>query len=217
MRRFAVIGLGNFGMALALELARLGQRVIAVDSDPDRARDAQAHVHQALVANGTDRDNLVAMGIDEVDVVAVSLGGNMDAAILAVLHLSRLGVPEIVAKALNEDHAEILTRVGATRVVFPEKEMALRVAERLSSRNVLDYLSLSSGFSVIELAPSKNLVGKSLAELELGRRFGVQVLAVKELVPERIVIAPSADQVFKDSDILVVMGTEDALRRLREA
>jgi trk system potassium uptake protein TrkA len=217
MKRYAVIGLGNFGMALALELAQLGQRVIAIDSDPEKARNAQAYVDQALVADATDRENLVAMGIDKVDVAAVSLGGRMDASTLVVLHLSQLGVPEVVAKALNEDHGEILARVGASRVVFPEKEMALRMAERLSSRNVLDYLSLSSGFSVIELAPTKNLVGKSLEQLDLGRKYGVQVLAVKELVPEREIIAPSAKQIVKDSDILIVLGTEEAVRKLREA
>ncbi|GAB4276414.1 MAG: TrkA family potassium uptake protein [Deferrisomatales bacterium] len=216
MRRFAVIGLGNFGMSLALELARLGQRVIAIDSDPEKARDAQPHVDLALVADATERDNLVAMGVEKVDVAAVSLGRRMDATLLVVLHLTRLGVPEIVAKAANEDHAELLDRVGATRVVFPEKEMAHRVAERMSSQTVLDYLSLSSGFKVVELAPTREFVGKSLAELDLGRRYGVQVLAVKELVPERISIAPSPAHVFKDSDILVVMGTDEAVKKLRE-
>lgn len=217
MRHFAVIGLGNFGMSLATELSRLGQRVTAVDSDPDKAREAQAYVDQAMVADATEQGSLEAMGIADADVAAVSLGGRMDAATLVVLHLSRLGVHQIVAKALNEDHAEILSRVGATRVVFPEKEMAQRVAQRLSSQSVLDYLSLSADFSVIELAPNKALVGKSLMQLDLGRRYGVQVLAVKEIVPERVVIAPSAAQVIKDSDILVVMGSEAALSRLREA
>lgn len=217
MKRFAVIGLGNFGMALAVELARLGQKVIAIDVNPDKARDAQAHVDQALVADATDRENLVAMGIHEIDVATVSLGGRMDTSILVVLHLSQLGVQEIVAKALNEEHAEILARVGATRVVFPEKDMARRVSQRMGSRSVLDYLTVASGFSVMELAPSKEMVGKSLAELELGRRAGVQVLAVKELVPERVVIAPSAAQVVKDSDILVVMGPDTAIQQLKEA
>lgn len=217
MRRVGVIGLGNFGMALALELARLGLRVTAVDANPDKARDAQAHVDQALVADATDRGSLEAMGMGKLAAAVVSLGGRMENSILAVLHLSRLGVKEIVAKALHEDHAEILGRVGATRVVFPEKDMAERIARRLSSRSVLDYLSLSSGLSVLELAPTKQMVGRSLADLALGSRSGVQVLAIKELVPERIVIAPSAEQVVKDSDILVVMGPEEQIARLREA
>jgi len=217
MRRVGVIGLGNFGMALALELSRLGLRVTAVDANPDKARDAQAHVDQALVADATDRESLAAMGLDKVSGAVVSLGGRMENSILAVLHLSRLGVQEIVAKALHEDHAEILARVGATRVVFPEKDMAQRLARRLGSRSVLDYLSLSSGLSVLELAPTKEMVGRSLANLALGSRTGVQVLAIKELVPERVIIAPSAEQVVKDSDILVVMGPDAQIAKLREA
>ena len=216
-KHYAVIGLGNFGMSLAVELARLGQRVLAVDVNPERAREAQAYVDQAAVADATDRATLEALGVGKVDVAAVSLGGRMEASVLVVLHLNRMGVPEIVAKAVSEDHGEILARVGATRVVFPEKEMAERVAERLSSRNVLDYLSLASGFSVVELAPTKEMSGRTLAELDLGRRYGVQVVAVKELVPERVHIAPGPDRVVKDSDILVVFGPEEAVRRLQEA
>ncbi|MHB8765691.1 MAG: potassium channel family protein [Deferrisomatales bacterium] len=216
MKRYAVIGLGNFGMALALELARLGQQVTAIDANPDRARDAQAHVDKALVADAADRDNLVAMGVERVDAAVVSLGGQMDASMRVVLHLTRLGVPEIVVKCLNQDHGEILSRIGATRVVFPEKEMAARVGRRLSSSSVLDYLSLASGFSVVELAPLKGQLGKTLAQVELGRQHGVQVLAVKELVPERVVMPPPAGHVIKDSDILVVMGPEEAIRRLQE-
>lgn len=217
MRRFVVIGLGNFGMGVALGLARLGQKVTAVDADPDKARDAQAEVDQALVADATDRDTLAAMGIAQADTAVVSLGGHLDASILAVLHLSHLGVREILAKALTPEHAEILSRVGATRVIFPEKETARRVALRLSSRGVLDYLTLDSEFSVLELAPSSAMVGKTLAELDLGRTAGVQVLAVRELVPERVLIAPDGGQVVKDSDILVVLGTEDSLRKLQES
>ncbi|WP_459941301.1 MULTISPECIES: potassium channel family protein [Deferrisoma] len=216
-KRFAVIGLGNFGMALAVELARLGRTVLAVDANPERAREAQAFVDQAVVADATAIENLKALGVEKVDVATVSLGGRMEASILVVLHLTRLGVPEIVAKALSEDHGEILRRVGATRIVFPEKEMAHRVAERVSSRNVMDYLSLASGFGVLELAPPKEMVGKTLAELDLTRRFGVQVVAVKELIPEQVHIAPPPDRVVKDSDILVVYGPEEAVRRLKEA
>ncbi len=216
MRHVGVIGLGNFGMGLAVELARLGLRVTAVDANPDKARDAQAHVAQALVADATDPEALAAVGVKEMTAVVVSLGGRMETSTLAVLHLSRLGVGEIVAKALTEDHVEILARVGATKVVFPEKDMAHRVALRLSSRTVLDYLSLTSGLSVVELAPTRGMAGKTLAQLALGRDSGIQVLAIRELVPDRVLIAPRADQVVKDSDILVVMGPEEQISRLRE-
>ncbi len=217
MRRHAVIGLGNFGMALALELTALGEHVVAVDADPDRAREAQAHVHQALVADATNGQSLRAMDLAAVDVVCVSLGGRIDASVLAVYHLTQLGVGEIVAKALDEDHAEILRRVGATRVVYPERDMAARVAESLSSDNVLDYLSLAPGFNVAELAPPAAFIGKTLAQLDLARRLGVQVLAIKELVPERTTIAPGPEHVVKDSDLLVVIGGEGALEKLKES
>ncbi|MEW6490295.1 MAG: TrkA family potassium uptake protein [Thermodesulfobacteriota bacterium] len=216
MAHVGVLGLGNFGMALAVELARLGLRVTAVDANPEKARDAQAHVAQALVADATDAGALASLGVEDMDTVMVSLGGRLETSILAVLHLSRLGVEQIVAKALSEDHAEILSRVGATRVVFPEKDMAYRVAVRLTSRTVLDYLSLASGLSVVELAPTRRMAGRSLSELALGEETGVQVLAVRELVPDRVLIAPGAGHVVKDSDILVVMGPEEQIARLRE-
>ncbi|NOZ85337.1 MAG: TrkA family potassium uptake protein [Deltaproteobacteria bacterium] len=217
MKKHAVIGLGKFGMTMALELSRLGRYVIAIDGDPDRAKAVQPEVDKAMVSDATQRDNLVAMGVDKMDVVVVSLGGSMDAVTRVVLHLTRLGVPQIVAKALDEDHAEILRRIGATHVVFPEQERAFQLARRLCSENVLYYLSLPSGFSLVELAPSKRIVGRSLAELDPGKRYGVQVLAVKELVPERTVISPGADHKVKDSDILVVIGPEEGVKRMREA
>jgi trk system potassium uptake protein len=216
-RWFAVVGLGRFGMSLALELGALGEKVIAVDLDPDRARSAQQVIDQAVVADATDRQTLHAIGLERVQAAVVSLGGDLDASILAVLHLTKLGIPQIIAKALTEDHAEILTRVGATRIVFPERETGFRLAERLSSPNVLDSLVLSAELSVVELAPPKAFVGKTLAELHLGREYGVQVLAIHELVPEQVILVPPAGQVVKDSDILIVMGKDEGLRALREA
>ncbi len=215
MRRFAVIGLGKFGMALAEELTRLGQQVTAIDADPDKAREAQAFVHQAFAADATRRSALVSMGAAEVDVAVVSLGETMDRASLGVLHLSELGVPLIAAKALTEEHAAMLARIGASQVVFPEKEMALRVAERIGSQHVLSYVPLGSGFAVLEIAAPAAWTGSNLAGLDLGRAFGVQVLAVRELIPERTIVSPRADQVVKDSDALVVLGPDAAIERIR--
>ncbi|MBI5014647.1 MAG: TrkA family potassium uptake protein [Deltaproteobacteria bacterium] len=128
-----------------------------------------------------------------------------------------MGVGEIIAKAFDQEHGEILARVGATQVVYPEKEMAERTAERLRADNVLDHLSLAPGYSVAEIAPPAGFIGKSLGDLDVGRRYGVQMLAVRELVPERVTLIPRADQVIKDSDILILMGDESALRRLEES
>lgn len=215
MKGFAVLGLGRFGMALAEELSRLGQRVTAVDADPERTREAQAFVQQALVADATRRHSLASMGLGEAEGAVVSLGESMDRASLAVLHLDELAVPRIVAKALNEEHAAMLARIGATHVVFPEKEMAFRVAERLGSQHVLSYVPMGAGFAVLEMAAPRAWLGRGLEELDLGRTFGVQVLAVRELVPERTVVAPPPGQIFKDSDVLVVFGPDEAIDRVR--
>ncbi|MBE0617501.1 MAG: TrkA family potassium uptake protein, partial [Proteobacteria bacterium] len=215
MRRFAVIGLGKFGMALAEELTRLGQQVTAIDADPDKAREAQAFVHQAYVADATRRTSLVSMGLAEVDVGVVSLGEKMDRASLGVLHLSELGVPHIAAKALNQEHASMLARMGAHQVVFPEREMAFRLAERLGSQHVLSYVPLRSGFAVLEVAAPAAWTGRGRGRPAPGRAFGVQVLAVRELVPERTIVSPRPDQVVKDSDALVVLGPDAAIDRVR--
>jgi trk system potassium uptake protein TrkA len=216
MRRFGVIGLGNFGMALAVQLAQMGQRVVTVDADPDKAREAQLHVEAALVADATDAAALHAMDFGRLDVAVVSMGADLYGCVKTVLHLSRMGVREIIAKAFDEDHGDILSRVGATRVVYPEKEMAERTADQLRTTNVLDHLVLAPGYSVAEIAPANAFIGRSLADLDLGRKYGLQVLAIKELVPERVTLIPRADQVLKDSDILVLMGDEAAIRRLEE-
>ncbi|MBI5441668.1 MAG: TrkA family potassium uptake protein [Deltaproteobacteria bacterium] len=215
MTQFAVVGLGKFGMALAEELTRLGQGVIAVDANPEKTRDAQALVRQAFTADATQRPALVSMELGKVDVAVVSLGQRMDWAALAVLHLSELGVPQIVAKALNEEHAAMLTRLGASHVVFPEKEMAYRVAEQLGSRHILSYLPLDADFAILELATPAAWIGRSLAALDPGRAFGIQVLAVRELLPERTIVPPGGDLVLKDSDVLVVLGPEKMLSRVR--
>ncbi len=211
-QRVAVLGLGNFGMTVASELARRGSRVLAIDTDPGRARDAQAFVDTAVIASATDPEELATIGVGKTRAAIICLGDQAHNSTLATLYLRRLGVPAILAKAINEAHAEILARVGATEVFYPEKEMAVRVAQRLGSNNVLDAFNLASDLGVIELATPTAFVGRSLAELDLGKRHGLQVLAIKELVPERMQLVPGPGAVLKDSDILLVSGREDALR-----
>jgi trk system potassium uptake protein TrkA len=215
MNRHAVIGLGKFGMAVATELAQAGEWVLGIDADPSAAREAQAHLDEVLVGDATDRDGLLAMGVGRVDVAVIAVGHGLASACRVALHLGSAGVPEIIAKVSSEEDGEILRRVGATRVVFPERDVARRLAGRLGSPNMLDYLAIAAGVSVVELAPPARAVGRSLEQLDIGQRDGVQVLAVKELVPDRAIINPSADRVIKDSDVLIVMGPEAAIDRLR--
>ncbi len=212
--KFAVIGLGSFGSNMAKTLYEKGNEVLAVDDDKEKIEEFKTFVSKAVNMDARDKENLQAVGINDMDVVIVSLGPEMEASILTVLHLHELGARRILAKALTEDHAKILEAVGATEVIYPEKDMAVRTALKLSCPNVLEYLPLVSGFSVQEIAPPEKFIGKSLKELDLRNKYGVQVIAVKELIPGKTTFAPHAEFVIKDSDILIIIGEEKALGKI---
>jgi len=214
MIKFAIIGLGSFGGNVAKTLYEKGHEVLAIDKDTHKIEAAKSFSSHAVIMDSVDKESLEAVGIREMDVVVVSLGPEMEASILTVLHLSELGVKRIVAKALTEDHAKILEAIGATEVIYPEKDMAVRTALRLMSPNIMECLPLLSGISIQEIAPPEKFIGKSLKELDLRNKFGIQVIAVRELVPERTVYVPRADFVVKDSDVLIVMGDEKKLEKL---
>jgi trk system potassium uptake protein TrkA len=160
------------------------------------------------------KENLEALGVDDMDVVVVSLGHQLEASVMTVLYLHELGVKRIVAKALSEDHAKVLEAVGATEVIYPEKDMAIRTALRLSSPDVIEYLPLVSGITIQEIAPPVRFIGKTLKELDLTNKYGLQVIAIKEVISDRITFIPKADFVIKDSDILVIIGEEKKLSKL---
>lgn len=213
----AIIGLGQFGASLALELKALGQHVTALDINPKAVARVQDMVNQAVVADATDRATLEELGLDLVESAVVSLGRHLGRSILTTLHLKEMGVNNIVAKAISPEHEKILKRVGASQVVYPERDAAQRLAHSLADPNLLDYLPIGDEFGVIELAPPPALVGKSLAQLELRKNYNVNVIAVRELVPERTRLVLEPDFVIKDSDVLVVAGRSDDLERLRQA
>ncbi len=212
--KFAVIGLGSFGSNVAKTLYEKKNEVLAVDVDKEKIEDVKAFVSHAVNMDAANKENLQSMGIQDSDVVIVSLGPEMEASILTVLHLHEMGAPRIVAKALTEDHAKILEAVGATEVIYPEKDMAVKTALRLSCPSILEYLPLTSGIGIQEIAPPEKFIGKSLKDLDLRNTFGVQVLAIKEIIPEKTTFVPLADFVIKDSDILVIMGEEKALEKI---
>jgi trk system potassium uptake protein TrkA len=146
--------------------------------------------------------------------VIVSLGDRIDASVLVTLYLKELGVEEIIAKATTEDHGKILDRIGATTVVFPEREIAFRLARSLENVNVLDAIPLSPGVSILEFGPPNSFLGKSLKELDLRNRYGIQIVVIKELVPENLVIVPHPDHKIKESDILVGIGKDEDFQKL---
>lgn len=212
--KFAIIGLGSFGSNVAKTLYARGSEVLAVDKDKEKIEAYKFFVSHAVHMDSADKENLEALGLKDMDVVVVSLGPEMEASILTVLHLHEIGAKRIVAKALNEDHAKILNAVGATEVIYPEKDMAIRTALKLTSPNILECLPLMSGVSIQEIAPPEKFIGKSLKELDLRNKYGIQVIAVRELIPERTIYVPKADFVIKDSDVLIIMGEEKMLAKI---
>ncbi len=211
--KFAVIGLGSFGSNVAKTLYEQGNEVLAVDKDKEKIEEVKAFVSHAVHMDADDKENLLALGIQDMDVVIVSLAPEMESSILTVLYLNEIGAGRIVAKALTEDHQKILEAVGATEVIFPEKDMAIKTALRLSNPNVLEYLPLHSGVGIQEIAPPEKFIGKSLRELNLRNKYEIQILAIKEIIPEKTTFIPSADFVIKDSDILIVMGKDKQLSK----
>jgi trk system potassium uptake protein TrkA len=217
MRQFGLIGIGNFGYYLGQHLYEKGHEVIAIDINKNQVQKVKDIVSQAVVADATDREALEALGIGQVDVGVVCIGTRMQASILATLHLKELGVKEILAKANSEEHGRILRKVGANEILFPERDLAIGVASKLDNPNMLDYLPFIEGYSIVELAPRKEFVGKTLKELDLINRFGVQVVAIKEIIKPNPTLIPRADFLIKDSDSLVVLGPNEVLQQLQES
>jgi trk system potassium uptake protein TrkA len=214
MRKFAIIGLSNFGFYICKHLAQHDFEVMALDNDEAKIEKVKHFVSKAIIMDATDKDALESLGITDFDVVIVSLGDRIDASVLVTLYLKELGVQEIIAKATTEDHGKILDRIGATTVVFPEREVAFRLARSLENINVLDAIPLSPGVSILEFGPPGSFLGKSLKELDLRNQYGVQIVVIKELVPENLVIVPLPDHKIKDSDILVGIGKDEDFQKL---
>lgn len=210
-KQFAVIGLGNFGFYLATRLFEKGHEVLGIDINSRQVQDIRDSVSRAVIADATDPLALKELELKKMDTVVVGIGSVLNNSILATLNLKDLGVKRVVAKAVSEAHGRILRKIGADDVYFPEKDLALSVAQRLDNPNIMDYLPFMEGYSIVQLAPPDGFIGKTLIELDLINRYGVQVIAVKELVPEKVVMIPTGRFVVKDSDILFLLGPDQTL------
>src|SRR4030066_640677 len=215
MKRVVVIGLGIFGFNIVKDLYESGIEVIAVDKNKEIIQKIKDFSTKAILADGTDKEVLESLGIQPDDVVIISFGEDLSAATLITLHLKEMKVKTIIVKAPNEDHKHVLERVGATEVIIPEREMADKVAKSLISPNVLDYIPLSDEYTICELVPPSAFVGKSIGELHLRTKYHIDVIAVKEMLPERLTMVPRADFVIKDSDVLVVIGKEEDIQKIK--
>jgi len=215
-KQFAVIGLGNFGHYLATRLFEMGHEVLGIDKNARRVQEIRDWVSRAVIADATDPQALQDLELEKMDVVVVSIGSELNNSILATLNVKDLGVNSVVAKSISEAHGRILQKIGAEEVYFPEKDLALTVAQRLDNPNVLDYLPFMEGYSIVQLAPPKEFIGRSLADLDLINRYGVQVIAIKELVPENVVMIPTGRFIVKNSDVLFLIGPDKALAGLQK-
>jgi trk system potassium uptake protein len=215
MKRFAVIGLGNFGFHAAKALYDDGNEVIAIDADKNRVHAIDPYCTEAIVMDAMDKDALKALGLESMDGVIVSTGTKTSTSILICLHLQEMGVKSILAKALDEDHAKILKRVGATEIIHPERDMAIRVSRGLSRPNVLDFVPLAEDYDLIQVGPPREFVGKNLKELNLRAKYNVHIIAIKELVPDNFLLVPPATFVIKDSDVLIMLGKSVDIRKIK--
>jgi trk system potassium uptake protein TrkA len=185
---------------------------LAVDKDSDAVDAVKEHVARAVIADCTDREALNALGVREMDGAVVAIGASLEASILTCLHLKEIGCRDITAKVVGPEHEKILSKLGVKRAVNPERESARRLAKRLFNPDVMEFIPLAQGYSVMDLAPSDELVGKSLTELQLRQKYGVQVIAVHELIPDRWHLVPDPNMKIKESDVLVVFGRDEDLR-----
>jgi trk system potassium uptake protein TrkA len=217
MAQVAVIGLGRFGFHVARELHLAGHEVLAIDSDPSHVQRIRDFSSIAVVLDAREKERLEALGIRDFDVVVVSLGERVDVSALVTLHLKELGVKRLITKAGSEDHRKLLELIGVDEVVFPEREVATRLAHRLNTPNVIDYIPLGQDSSIHEVTPPESFIGQSLGDLKLRNRFKVQVLAIRDTETREVRINPDAGVSLKPTDALLVLGRNEDLARLKQA
>jgi len=212
--QFAILGLGRFGLSLVRELNRMGMDVLAVDSDKNKVNLARDFATYAVEADSTDEQVLKTLGIRNFDVVVVAIGENVQSNILTTILLKDMGVPMVVAKAQNHLHGRVLEKIGTDLVIYPERDMAIRVAHSLVTKSVLDHINLSSEYSILEIITPNLFVGKTLRESNIREKHNVSVIAIKR--GEDIIVNPTPNETILAKDILVVLGKNNYLDRLSD-
>ncbi len=225
MKQFAVIGLGTFGARVAITLMQKGAEVIAIDSDPKRVEQIKDDVTQALCLDATDEDALAKSGVLDVDAVIVAMGEQMEAAIIATSILKKLGAAQVITRAASSLYARILKDVGADRIILIEEQMADQLAKTLMTPDLIDQIPLTSNHSLVEIRAPQHMIGKKLGQLDIRRRYRVNIIAIKKRVPiitpegesgfqEQINDLPGPDDIIEQDDILVVVGNDEDIEHL---
>jgi len=208
--------LSTFGVYLAKFLSERKFYIVAIDSDEQRVQEIKQHVGKAVIGDAKDLETLEKLGVKKADGVIVSLGEKVDDSMIIIYHLKQLGVKKLYVKVLNDDHEKIINLIGEADTIFPEWETAYRLAQRIDNPNILDYIPLSEEYGIIDWTPTKDFVGKTLGKLDLKNKYGVQIVSLEETVPNRVKLIPKASHVLKESDILVVIGKNEDLEKLKK-
>lgn len=226
MKQFGVIGLGTFGLSVAVELIKNGAQVLAVDTDEQKVQEASSLVTQAVVADSTDESALKEIGIADFDCVIVAIGNNIEASILTTLILKEIGVKNIVVKGIDDLHAKVLQKLGADRIIFPEKEMGEKVAQSLVAPNILEKIEISPEYDMAEIVVPKAFIDKTISELDIRVKYKLHIIGIKRKMPyitdagdtdfkEDLIIAPSATEVLQDGDVFVTIGKYADIERVK--
>ncbi len=206
MSSYLVIGMGRFGSAMATELYRLGHEVFVIDEHEESIAKVVDYVTHAIVGNANDESVLKSISVSHFDCIVVAIAGGIEESVLITLMVKEMGAKRIIAKAQNEQHAKVLDRVGADKVIRPEHDMGKRLAHSLAHRNIIDLIELSEDHRIAEISPLKAWLGKTLGETNLRRKYGLTVLAIRSEGEKEVKISPDADMHIKSGDVLVVIG-----------
>lgn len=214
MKSFVVIGCGRFGSSIARTLYSLGNEVLAIDSSEEIIKEISEEVTHAVQADVMDETVLMDLGLRNFDVAVVAIGSDIEASIMATLVVKELGIKRVIAKAQSELHGKVLSKIGADKIIFPERDMGVRVAHNLASTNILDFIELSPDYSILEIAALKEWEEKSLAQLRLPSKYGINVMAIKR--GNSISVSPSGEVIIKKDDILVIIGSTKDIKRVEQ-
>ena len=210
-KQFLVAGLGLFGTSVALTLQQMGYEVYALDSEEGLVQDLSTQLNYVVCGDASDRKTLQSLPLEDIDVAVVAIG-NVERNMMCTMLLKELGVKQVVAKAINNLHGAMLSKIGADKVVYAERDMGERVAHNLISAGVMDYIELSGEISVMSLSIPTEFVGKNLIESDLRRRYDVNVVAIKR--DGRTMVNPKAQEVFQPGDEIIVLGTHEGVKRM---
>jgi trk/ktr system potassium uptake protein len=226
-KRFVVVGAGKFGESVAVTLSKMGCEVMVLDVDKEKVQQLSGMVSQSIQMDAMDEKALRSVGIEESDVAVVSIGQQMEASILITMMLKEMGVPTVVTKAISDNHGKVLSRIGADRIVFPERDTGIKLANTLLSPTLSDYIEIAPGYQIIEVESPKALWNKTLITARVRSKYGIEIIAIKKNVPElddagettikeEVTIIPPAETIIAEGDNLVIIGTRDKIGKFRD-